>query len=86
MNQFRFPFPKILAIMDQFDLAWETDAWNRADREWKINLTRVVDAMTTWCHDSGIKEYGIGHTQIELCVTIPGKADAMMFKLRWYGA
>jgi hypothetical protein len=80
---------KLSAILDSMrdlDVAWEEDPYRRWDKTWTHNLTRLVDAMRYWCHDSGIRSYDIGFTQIELCVTFLDKREAMLFKLRWQGA
>ena len=84
MIQFRFDAVEIMIIMKQFNLVWEEDPYGRKLVTWNINLTRVIDAMTLWCKNSGIKEFGIGHTQIELCITFLNKNDAALFKLRWH--
>lgn len=56
------------------------------EREWNLNLTRVIDSLSLWCKDVGIQDYGTGYTQIELCITFLHKKDAMLFKLRWHNA
>lgn len=72
--------------MEEIGLVWETDAWGCFDIEWNLNLTRLIDSLSTWCKDSGIKRYGVSHTQIALSLTFMDAKDAMMFKLRWHHA
>ena len=76
----------IRKAMKSVNLEWEYDPFNRWDEEWKLNLTRLVDAVEQWCKDSGIKSYGVGFTQIALNATFLEGRDAMMFKLRWHFA
>lgn len=84
--QFRMDSKAILRFMKEVGLEWELDPYGRWDKTWTLNLTRVVDAMRSWCHDSGIKKYDVGFTQIELCMTFLDHREAMLFKLRWSGA
>lgn len=71
---------------DWFKLPHNDHGLYRAEREWNLSLTRVIDALGVWCKDHGIKNYSCGYTQIELCITFSNKADAMLFKLRWHDA
>lgn len=73
-------------MMEQLSLEWIKDPFNRRDVEWDANLTRLIDALEHWCKNSGIKNYGIGHTQIALSLTFSEGKDAMLFKLRWHNA
>lgn len=91
MNQFRFDKKGIETLQQELGLTWSTlhakdHGLYRAEREWNLNLTRVIDALRIWCKDHGIANYATGYTQIELCITFGVRADAMLFKLRWHDA
>lgn len=57
---------------------------NDVEKSWEVFATRIIDALEEWCHSSGIKAYGMGHTQIAINITFAEPQDAMMFKLRWH--
>lgn len=93
MIQFRFDIHQAKDMLHQFGYVWELDpakarqSWvSQYGREWPwvVNLTRLIDELTKWCHDSGIKKFAFGFTQIEFCATFEDKADAALFKLRWH--
>lgn len=91
MIQFRFDQTGIKKIQAELGLEWFTldikdRGLYRTEREWHLNLTRVIDALGIWCKDHGIANYACGYTQIELCITFGVRADAMLFKLRWHHA
>lgn len=91
LRQFRWDKAGIKRLMDQFQMEWITlhpkdHGLYRDEREWNLNLTRVIDALTLWCKDSGIRDYATGYTQIELCITFGKAKDAVLFKLRWHNA
>jgi hypothetical protein len=75
--------------MVEFGMKWillDYDTYNRREKEWELNLTRVIDELNIWCKDHGIANYATGFTQIELCITFGVRAEAMLFKLRWHDA
>ena len=89
MIQFRWNESTIKSAMEEFKISWfclpPTDqGLYRDEREWNLNLTRVIDALNLWCKYHGITDYATGYTQIELCITFLEKKDAMLFKLRWH--
>lgn len=91
MIQFRFNKAGITTLMRELKVDWfclpPTDhGLYRNEREWNLNLTRVIDALSFWCKDVGITDFACGYTQIELCITILKSKDAMLFKLRWHNA
>lgn len=89
MIQFRFDKTGIRFILKEFETDWilfDYDTYNRIEKEWNYNLTRVIDVLSIWCKDHGITNYAAGYTQIELCITFGVRAEAMLFKLRWHDA
>lgn len=86
MIQLRYDVNGFYPIMEELGLEW-IHLNREFEREWSENLTRIIDALTQWCKDSGIKpnNFSFGHTQIDLCVTFLEKKDAALFKLRWQG-
>lgn len=86
MTQFRFDVQGVRALLSDLESNW---IWRKGDtweEDWNYNLTRVIDLLRFWCEDHGIATYSMGYTQIELCVTIGQRSEAMLFKLRWHGA
>lgn len=91
MIQFRYDLPAIKRLIEQFEIEWITLDYRdrdlyRDEREWHLNCTRVIDALSVWCKTHGIANYATGFTQIELCITFGVKSEAMLFKLRWHDA
>ena len=82
--QVRLSTQTIQSIFDDLKLGWIYDP--DYTTEWDNNLTRLIGVVDHWCKNSGIRDYALGFTQIELCGTFVNNKDAMLFKLRWHNA
>lgn len=56
------------------------------EKSWNQFATRIIDELSLWCKNSGIRHFGLGYTQIAIQITFAEPADAMLFKLRWHNA
>lgn len=91
MKQFSFSREKMKGSGDLDQIAralnikWEY-VENNMEKSWNLYVTRIIDALTLWCKDSGIVNFATGYTQIAIQITFLENKDAIYFKLRWHDA
>jgi hypothetical protein len=85
MVQFSFNPTGMRYFANEFEIIWPTNKKNYSDA-WDEYCENILEALSKWCRDMGIKAFSTGYTQIAIQITFANKSEAMLFKLTWHHA